>query len=148
MSKKSTKYFVMFTALKSNGGKGVSPEALQKATGFNQGALAVYIHALRHQFGAEIESVRNGRTVVAYRLMNADALASVILPTRKPRSTNKKLVGKTPVPRKGTTMRTTRVVKTTVVKENDGSIPVLDPDLDIAEIGANELDDIRHSLGI
>lgn len=143
----TTRYFDLFSALRAGGDNGVSPAALQQATGFNQGALAVYIHALRNKFGAEIESVRNGRTVVAYRLTNADAVK--IAATRKPRSPNKSVVSKTPVPRKGTTMKTVNVVKTTKVADNnDGSIPVLDADLDIAEIGASELDDIRHSLGI
>ena len=149
---KSTKYFELFSALRAGGDKGVSPASLQKATGFNSGALAVYIHALRHQFGAQIESVRNGRTVVAYRLTNADALASVILPTRKPRTVKAKAkTVKAPTqPRKNSILRTAKVEKVTKtpVAREDGSVPCLDADLDIAEIGANELDDIRHSLGI
>lgn len=146
---KSTKYFDLFSALRAGGDKGVSPAALQKATGFNQGALAVYIHALRHQFGAVIESVRNGRTVVAYRLTNADEVK--ITAARKPRTVTAKAT-KAAKPAKATkvaktpAVRVARVVKTT--KVDDGSIPVLDADLDIAEIGASELDDIRHSLGI
>jgi antitoxin (DNA-binding transcriptional repressor) of toxin-antitoxin stability system len=149
---KATKYFELFSALRAGGDKGVSPAALQKATGFNQGALAVYIHALRHQFGAVIESVRNGRTVTAYRLTNADELASKILPTRKPRTIKAKAkTSKAPTqPRKGSILRTAKVEKVTKapIARDDGSIPVLDADLDIAEIGASELDDIRHSLGI
>jgi hypothetical protein len=145
---KSTKYFELFSALRAGGDKGVSPAALQKATGFNQGALAVYIHALRHQFGAVIESVRNGRTVTAYRLTNADEVT--ITASRKPRTlkTKAKASAKKPVKMKTVkpTLRTAQIVKTS--KVDDGSIPVLDADLDIAEIGASELDDIRHSLGI
>jgi hypothetical protein len=144
----TTRYFDLFSALRAGGDKGVSPAALQQVTGFNQGALAVYIHALRNLFGAEIDSVRNGRTVTAYKLTNADALVSVILPTRKKRAVNKAIANKTPVPRKETTLRTVKVVNTTKVENNDGSIPVLDADLDIAEIGSSELDDIRMSLGI
>lgn len=148
---KSTKYFDLFSALRAGGDKGVSPEALQKATGFNQGALAVYIHALRHQFGAVIESVRNGRSVVAYRLTNADEVK--ITAARKPRVVTKtkkaapKKQARVGVPGRiiKPAVRTAHIVKTTKVE--DGSIPVID-DLDICEIGANELDDIRHSLGI
>jgi hypothetical protein len=146
---KSTKYFELFSALRAGGDKGVSPAALQKATGFNQGALAVYIHALRHQFGAVIESVRNGRTVTAYRLTNADEVT--ITAARKPRTTTAKAAkpAKAAKAKNNTALRTARVVKTTPVsKVDDGSIPCLDADLDIAEIGASELDDIRHSLGI
>jgi hypothetical protein len=142
---KSTKYFELFSALRAGGDKGVSPDALMKATGFNSGALAVYIHALRNQFGAVIESVRNGRNVVAYRLTNADEVK--ITAARKPRTVTAKAT-KAPKAKatKTPAVRVARVVKTT--KVDDGSIPVLDADLDIAEIGANELDDIRHSLGI
>jgi hypothetical protein len=145
---KSTKYFELFSALRAGSDKGVSPDALMKATGFNAGALAVYIHALRNQFGAVIESVRNGRSVVAYRLTNADAVK--ITAARKPRTVTAKATKPTKrgtaAVRKTPAVRVARVVKTT--KVDDGSIPVLDADLDIAEIGANELDDIRHSLGI
>ena len=81
---KSTKYFDLFSALKAGGAKGVSPESLQKTLDFTPGALAVYIHALRNKFGAVIESVRNGRTVVAYRLTNADEVK--ITAARKPRT--------------------------------------------------------------
>jgi hypothetical protein len=140
---KSTKYFTLFSALKAGGDKGVSPTALQKATGFNQGALAVYIHALRHDFGAKIESVRSGRTVTAYRLTNAAALESVILPTRKPRVST--AVKKTPV-RKGI-VSVTKIVKAAPIA-NDGSIPIPDADLDITEYTDSDLADIRQSLGI
>lgn len=142
---KSTKYFDLYSALKAGGDKGVSPAALQKATGFNQGALAVYIHALRHNFGAKIDSVRDGRTVTAYRLTNAEALASVILPTRKTRAITKK--AKAPLHARKGILRTAKVVKTTAVNE-DGSVPVLDPDLDITEYTDSDLADIRQSLGI
>lgn len=149
---KSTKYFDLYSALRAGGDKGVTPAALQKATGFNQGALAVYIHALRHNFGAVIESVRNGRTVTAYRLTNADALASVILPTRKKRTVKAKAkVAKTPSqPRKGSTLRTARVVKTTKTTKTpvkgEGIVDV--SDLEISEYTDNDLADIRNSLGI
>jgi hypothetical protein len=149
---KSTKYFTLFSALRAGGDKGVSPEALQKATGFNQGALAVYIHALRHKFNAQIESVRSGRTVVAYRLTNAEEAAAVILPTRKKRVVKAKVKLSPAKPRtsikvnKPPSILRTAAAKTGLVE--DGSVPVLDADLDITEIGMSELDDIRQSLGI
>jgi len=143
---KSTKYFDLFSALRAGGDKGVSPADLQKATGFNQGALAVYIHALRHQFGAVIESVRNGRTVTAYRLTNAAALASIILPTRKLRVSKPKAVKAAPTKaRTGSPLRTAQVVKT-VKAEKEGIVDV--SDLEISEYTDNDLADIRQSLGI
>lgn len=143
---KSTKYFDLFSALRAGGDKGVSPEALQKATGFTSGALAVYIHALRTKFGAQIESVRNGRTVTAYRLTNADSVT--ITAARKKRTvTAKAKPAKAKAKAKVAVARVVKTAKAPVARE-DGSIPVLDADLDIAEIGSSELDDIRHSLGI
>lgn len=143
---KSTKYFELFSALRAGGDKGVSPAALMKATGFNSGALAVYIHALRNQFGAVIESVRNGRNVVAYRLTNADEVK--ITAARKTRTITKTTKKVKTVKAKTPAVRVARVVKTTPTVKDDGSVPTLDADLDISEIGASELDDIRHSLGI
>jgi antitoxin (DNA-binding transcriptional repressor) of toxin-antitoxin stability system len=141
---KSTKYFELFTALKSSGDNGVSPATLQKATGFNQGALAVYIHALRHKFGAKIDSIRDGRTVIGYRLTNADELAAKILPTRKPRTVKAKVAKAPTQPRKGQTLRTVKAVKTT--KSNEGIVDV--SDLEISEYTDTDLADIRQSLGI
>lgn len=140
---KSTKYFDLFSALRAGGDKGVSPADLQKATGFNQGALAVYIHALRHQFGAQIDSVRNGRTVTAYRLTNADALASTILPTRKLRVSKPKAVKSVKAaPCKGIVGSVTKTVKA----EREGIVDV--SDLEISEYNDSDLADIRQSLGI
>lgn len=146
----STKYYDLFSALKAGGDKGVSPAALMKALDFSTSALAVYIHALRHKFGAQVDSVRNGRTVTAYKLTNIAEMEKVILPTRKPRTVKPKAAKAAKAvkaPRKGVTRVITKTTKATKVRD-DGSIPCLDADLDIAEIGASELDDIRHSLGI
>jgi biotin operon repressor len=149
---KTTKYFELFSALKAGGDKGVTPEDLAAALGFKIGALAVYIHALRHQFGAEIESVRNGRAVSRYRLVNIAEMEKVISPTRKPRTTKAK-VEKKAAPKKAKAKRTatvTRTVKTPKTKRvrDDGPVEVLDEDLDIAEITDRELLDIADSLGL
>lgn len=145
---KSTKYFDLYSALKSGGDKGVSPESLQKTLGFTQGALAVYIHALRHKFGAVVESVRNGRVVIAYRLTNADELASKILPTRKPRTVK----GKPAKAKKTVVARVTKTSKAKAPKaavvQDDGSVAVPDADLDIVEYSDRELADIQDQLGI
>jgi hypothetical protein len=146
---KSSKYFELFSALKAGGDKGVSPAALQKATGFNQGALAVYIHALRNKFGAQIESVRNGRSVIAYRLTNADEVT--ITAARKKRVTVAK-------PAKAKAKKTVVASVTKTVKRSikpavhnnthHGIVAVPDPDLDIVEYTDRELADIQSQLGI
>lgn len=148
---KTTKYYELFSALKAGGDKGVSPEALAKALGFKIGALAVYIHALRHKFGAEIESIRNGRTVTTYRLVNVAEMEEAISPSRKPRTTKAKTAAKAkPKTKKrvktATVKRTAKTPKR--VRKDDGIVPVLDDDLDITEVTDRELADIASSLGL
>lgn len=153
---KTTKYFELFSALKAGGDKGASPEALATALGFTTGALAVYIHALRHKFGAQIESVRNGRTVVNYRLVNIDEMEAAISPNRKPRTVKAKAAKTVAKPKatkrvkaKASVAKSTRTVVTPKRKaREDGPVEVLDADLDIAEITDRELADIRDSLGL
>jgi len=155
---KTTKYFDLFSALKAGGDKGVTPEALAKSLSFTTGALAVYIHALRHKFGAQIESVRNGRTVTLYRLVNIAEMEAVITPNRKPRTTKAKAAATKTKAKATKATRVTKTVKTKKIKaapkvkakakNEDGPVEVLDADLDIAEITDRELDDIRSQLGI
>lgn len=150
---KTTKYFELFSALKAGGDKGVTPEDLAQALGFKIGALAVYIHALRHKFGANIESIRNGRTVTLYRLVNIEEMEKVISPTRKPRTTKAQAAAKAkPKTKKATVQRTAKVTRTAKapkrVRKDDGIVPVLDDDLDITEVTDRELADIASSLGL
>lgn len=147
---KTTKYYELFSALKAGGDKGVSPEALAEALGFKIGALAVYIHALRHKFGANIESIRNGRTVTLYRLVNIEEMEKVISPTRKPRTTKAQATAKVK-PKKAKAKRTatvTRKTRTPKKVRRDGPVEVLDEDLDICDVTDRELADIADSLGI
>lgn len=150
---KTTKYFELFSALKAGGDKGVTPEALATALGFKIGALAVYIHALRHKFGANIESVRNGRTVTLYRLVNVAEMEKAISPTRKPRTTKAKATKtvKAAKPKAAKRVKTATVTRTTSAKKSkvrDGIVPVLDEDMDILEVTDRELADIASSLGL
>ena len=154
---KSTKYFDLFSALKAGGDKGVSPESLQKTLGFTSGALAVYIHALRHKFGAVVESVRNGRTVTAYRLVNIAECESKISPTRKPRTVKpkptvagyqnakaKKAKAKVAVAR---VTKTVKAKAPKVARKNEDG-PVEVEDLEVTEYSDRELADISAQLGI
>lgn len=150
---KTTKYFELFSALKAGGDKGVTPEDLAQALGFKIGALAVYIHALRHKFGANIESIRNGRTVTLYRLVNIEEMEKVISPSRKPRTTKAQATAKAkPKTKKAKVQRTATVTRTAKapkrVRKDDGIVPVLDEDLDITEVTDRELADIANSLGL
>lgn len=88
----------------------------------------VFICILRRDFGADIETERDGRKVTAYRLTNADALASKMVIAPKASKT---------VKTKAPKVIATKVAKVTVAKTksviDDGSIPVID-DLSVTEI--------------
>jgi biotin operon repressor len=142
---KPTKYFQLYSALKSGGDSGVTPESLQQTLGFNQSALAVYIHALRNKFGADIESVRNGKSVVAYKLINAAALDKTMTVGRK--HTKKRVSKKQKVlTYKNNILRSIKTEQTKT-KTEDGSVPVPDADFDF-EYNDSDLADIRQSLGL
>ena len=140
-----TKYFVLFSLLKSAGSKPVSPEVCAKELGFAVGSVAPYMWSLRKKFGADIEVVKNGRAVVGYKLLNVSAVESVITPKRRVTA------GATTKTVKTAKVKTVvqKVAKTSKVKKTvsvDGSVPTLDADLDISEITDGELDDIKSQL--
>jgi biotin operon repressor len=140
----STKYFDLFSALKAGGVKGVSPAALTKALKFSASSLAVYVHALRHKFGANIESVRNGRTVVTYRLLNVAEMESKISPNRKPRTSKKKATVAKSVQ---TVSKTAKTATHTRKSKKNVIAPVVD-DMSVVEINDSDLSDIKSQLGI
>jgi hypothetical protein len=102
----------------------------------------VFICILRRDFGADIETERDGRKVTAYRLTNADALASKMVIAPKASKT---------VKTKAPKVIATKVAKVTVAKTksviDDGSIPVID-DLSVTEIDDRELSDLKQQLGL
>lgn len=102
----------------------------------------VFICILRRDFGADIETERDGRKVTAYRLTNADALASKMVIAPKASKT---------VKTKAPKVIATKVAKVTVAKTkaviDDGSVPVID-DLSVTEIDDRELSDLKQQLGL
>lgn len=144
---KSTKYFELFSALKAGGDKGVAPDSLAKTLGFTPGALAVYIHALRHKFGAVIESTRNGRTVTSYRLVNIAEMEAAISPTRRPR--NSVTPAKPKAVKRKAVKAVTKTAKTKTGKatKDDDIVDVIE-DMSITEFSDRELDDLRNQLGL
>ena len=118
----------------------------------------VLICALRRDFDAEIESVRDGRKVVAYRLDNAAALATKMVSTKKPKATKvkaeKTVVAKVKAkPAKASKVAVAKVAKPIkskerVIKDDEFDVPTLDADLSISEVTDAEFADIRHQLGL
>lgn len=116
---KNTQLFNLYDALKNAGSKGVSKEFASKLLGVKENSIPVYFFSLKKYFNAELETVKNGRKVVAYKLVNAD---NINVPQYRK---NKK--GKT--------------VKATVAKINKQET--------VSEIiGDNEIQEIKEALGL
>jgi hypothetical protein len=120
-------------------GKSCNFEKMVKALNCSEVTAMVHICALRRDFNAEIETERDGRKVVAYKLTNAADIA--------PRMVLKSAT-KTKAPKVIKTTKVARVAKTVSSKVvDDGSVATLD-DLSITEVDDRELADLKSQLGI
>ena len=98
--------------------------------------VMVFICILRRDFGAEIETERDGRKVTAYRLTNAAKIASKMVIAPKATKTAKKSV---------TVLKTVHKVKTTAAsKVADDEVPTLD----VEEVSDADLDSLKAELGL
>lgn len=115
---KQTQAFKLWQVLST--GEPVTVKKLEEVLGVGQYSVPVYIHELKRVYKADIESVREGRRVTAYRLCNKIKVPEF-------RSNNAQYVApKKPV--------------APVVTEEEHA----DPD----EISDREMDDIKSQLGI
>lgn len=127
MANKSTQYFRLHKLLES--ANTCSKETVAKELGVDIKSVPVYIHALKHKFKAEIETVKKGRQVIAYKLMNKDKL-------------------KVPKFRSNATSGLVKTADVVEIKGEDGSVPILDEDLEIAQHNEREIEDVHTMLGI
>lgn len=127
MGNKSTQYFKLQKLLAS--APEISKETVAKELGVKIHSVPVYIHALKHKFKAEIKNIKNGRQVIAYKLINKDAV-------------------KVPQYRSNAAGTIVKTAKPKTVKVESGVIAVPDKDLEITKIDAREMSDIHSSLGI
>jgi biotin operon repressor len=142
----STKVQVLFTLMQD--GSKVSVDKMLKVLNIKQGSVMCLISALRNDFGAEIETERDGRKVLSYQLTNP---SKVKLPTKaaKVAKTATKSVASKPASKTAVA----KVVKTIknkerVIKEDEFDVPTLDADLSVSEVTDSELADLRHQLGL
>lgn len=134
MQKPSKRVVEAFEMLKD--GKSVNFESMVKRLGCKAGTAMVLICALRRSFGAEIETERDGRKVISYRLTNASKIAANMVLTKKVKAPKvaKVAVAKT----KSTVSR----------KKVDGETPTIDSEFDVTEVTDAELADLKQQLGI
>lgn len=138
MSNPSRKMIEVYEMLKD--GKPFAFDKFVSRLGCKPVSAMVLICALRRDFKADIETIRDGRKVEAYQLHNAAELA--------PKMVGKTKTSKAKAP---TVVKSTKVSRVAVSKSaavEDGSVPTLDRDLEIAEIDDRELADLKSQLGL
>jgi hypothetical protein len=136
---KNTQMFTLFNALKAAGDNGVSKEQLATILGVKEISVPVYLFDLKKFYKAELETVKNGRQIVSYKLINADKI-------------------NVPQHRKGAVTKVApKPVKTVAkfasgsknsIKEDSFDVATLDPDMKVTEISDREFADIKSSLGL
>jgi len=123
---------ILFSLMES--GKPVAVENMLKTLDVKQGSIMCLISALRNDFGAEIETVRDGRKVLSYQLMNADKvkIPTKVKAVKAPKAAKVAVVKpKTTVPRKAA--------------KSDADVPTLD----VQEIDSDaELASLKAELGL
>lgn len=126
---KQTHYFRLFQLLRG-APNGLSKEVLAEKMSIAPVSVPVYIFELKKQFKVEIESVRKGKAVIAYKLLNADKAKVPEFRRGAAQRTAKKAV-------KPATSETTLATKTDT--SDEASITV---------VGEREMSDVAASLGI
>lgn len=124
---------VLFTMMKD--GSKVPVEQMINTLNVKQGSIMCLISALRNDFGAEVETERDGRKVLSYQLLNAD---KVKIPTKVAKVAKPKVAKVAVLKTKATVSR-----KTTAVADSDV------PTLDVQEIDSDvELASLKAELGL
>ena len=138
---------ILFELMKS--GKLVLVEDMVSKLDVKIGAVMCMICTLRNDLGAKIETVRDGRQVVTYQLMNAN---DVKAPTKKtPKTAKVPKAPKTPKVPKGEKSLTVTSIKSTVSRKPVKVVEVKDetPTLEILEIDSDaELESLKAELGL
>jgi len=138
----SQKILNTYELLKS--GKSVDFQSMVDALGVKPVTAMVFVCALRFDFGAEIETERDGRKVKSYRLTNAADIASSMVLKPKAAATPKAaktVVAKTKAPKVKATKTVTRVSKSS-------ESPNIDSEFDVSEVTDAELADLKLQLGL
>lgn len=135
----SVSMLTLWGLLKS--GKPVDFEDIVKAVGQKRNSVMVLICTMRFDFGAEIETEREGRKVKSYKLLNPDTVAPRMVAKVKPAKVKAVKAVKAPkvavTQTKTTTSRKSKVVDESAIE-----------DFGVEEISDVELADLKEQLGI
>jgi len=132
---KNTQGYVLYNMMKAAGDKGVTKAQIATQLGVREGSIGIYLFGLRKFHNAQFETVKQGRKVISYKLVNAENIA---VPATRKGSVNKAA--------KPTKVLTKSVKATKPVKVEKAVAP--DADLSVTEITPREFDDIKSSLGL
>jgi len=160
----STQAHNLYNLLVAAGTTGVTRADIAVHLGVSEGSVPVYIFGLKKFFSAEIDNIKDGRKVVAYKLTNASDIevpshrlyrrndnGAVVLSNPNTSVTKPVNATKTKMT-KAAKKKAAKVVSVTKPKSkkivDDGDIAILDKDLEISEFTDAELNDIRSTLGL
>jgi hypothetical protein len=138
MQKASKRVVEVYEMMKD--GKSVNFDAMVKRLGCKAGTAMVLICALRRSFGADIETERDGRKVISYRLTNASDIASRMVLTKSTKAKAPKVASVKVAKTKSTVSRKSSL--------EDGEVPTVESDYDISEVSDAELADLKLQLGL
>lgn len=136
-TKPSKKVVQVYEMLKD--GKPFSFEKMVSTLSCSPTTAMVFICILRRDFGADIETERDGRKVTAYRLTNADKIASKMVLAPSAKATKKAAKASVVVAK----------VKTKVKTAPKAAVSEEIPTLEVDEIGSDaELESLKAELGL
>lgn len=135
----SASMLTLWGMLKS--GKSVDFDTIVKNVGQKRNSVMVLVCTMRFDFGAEIETERDGRKVKSYKLLNPDTVA--------PRMVAKVKATKVKQPKAPKVARVAVAkTKTTVTKTKSTDVADAVADFGIEEVSDAELADLKDQLGI
>jgi hypothetical protein len=140
--------YTLFQMLKASAPDAVvKREDIAKKLGVNEGSVPIYFFGLKKYFGVECELVKDGRSVVGYKLLTRDIevpengrRGGKVKAAPKPKTVKVKATKPAKATIQSVTVRTKAEPKRDVADVID--------DMQIDEIGDNELSDIRAQLGL
>lgn len=121
-------------------GKHVDFEDIVKAVGQKRNSVMVLICTMRFDFGAEIETERDGRKVKSYKLLNPETVAPRMVAKSKPAKVKAVKAVKAPK------ILVTKTKSVTKSKSTDVADSV--DEYGVEEISDAELADLKEQLGI
>lgn len=129
---KNTQMYNLYSALKDAGNQGMSKPEVASLLGIQEISVPVYIFSLKKHFNADLKTIKSGRKVIAYKLVNDVAVPQYRKNSATVKTTVKKVSN-----------------KLTVKKvEQEPSKEIVSREDDFMTVDDRELMDIKGALGL